>query len=885
MISILLMIFSVVIADALIDINTASLEELKQLPISSEKAEDIYDYRYYVKYFESVYELREIPGFTQTDLNLLKPLIMVSHKKETDHYALRRQQTSYLIERLGSNEGFQEGLSDIWEDYLITPRNINQLQFSDVLNMPNTSPLDAAAVLNRVTMGDSISSYRDLRQTEGISYYGASNLRHYVFYGEDDVEKKLFFNYRFKYEDNPYEESAEEMFKESMINLHLIEGSGLDPNSETPRIKEQSFWGYFSMEDYSPSVMNKVRMRYGNSWGAGFMQFNRKGEKPLLFLDDEDNDDFLKDLKYFANYERQLFGDDHLNVVVGNFRATFGEGLVMENTDFYNSRKTGYGFSKRITGITEDLSRTQEYALLGAAVEWKNKKFNGALFFSNDDKDAVVYDSNNNGEIDDDDYLLSYITMSRRFDNEELEEAEAFFEDYEQTGYENPYDINIAPRKDAFNEQILGGHFEYSPIIGTHIGVTAYEAVYDREFVVDNSNDSLKYVLIKTLYEDGEPVAGGAADEKYRIMDSEIAALYSTKTSSYDNNYRRVIGFDWMTVLNNTSIQGEYAELTVDGNELKIGDDPKALIVSTYSQFENLYLITLYRDYDLDFDNPYSRGFSEHEKFEDTVLEKYAYSLNNPLISDLYANSAQAQAERGVYVEARYKFNKHLTINRSYIDIWERKADSRKSVRLQGELDYRPIYALSMRLKYKHQQNRYDDDADRGLSKTNETTVKFSANLSNFDRISIEYRYTKVWFPPYTYLTNDPETGTDTIAQAQSLLNADYICVDYTHNFNTNLKVQGSFIYWNGHGASHWDWEDMEIDFMGEKGNKFWFAIHSKISSNLYLTLKYKVKHFTSREYEWRAWWNDVGNPGDVNYLDRVEKTEHALRLNLDLRL
>lgn len=856
---ILLLVVAITVsaAEDLIDINTASLSELSELPISPEKVEEIYNYRFYIKFFESIYELKDVPGITQADLNLLKPLIMVSHYKETDTYAVRREQTSYLIERLGSNEGFQEGLSDIWEDYLITPRNLNSLTFSDVLNMPNTSPLDAAAVLNRVSYGDSITSYRDLRQTEGISYYGASNLRHYVYYSDAQSEKALFFNYTMKYEDNTYEEAAEDMYKESFIT----------PDQLT---KKQTLWGYFQMEDYSPSIMNKVRIRHGNTWGAGFLQFNRKGEEPLLIIPGEDNSNYLKDLKFFANYETEVFGDDHLNFIIGNFRATFGEGLVMENTDFYNSRKTGYGFSKRITGITEDLSRTRQYALRGAAVEWKNNSFNGALFFSLDEKDAIVYDSNENGEIDDDDYLFSYLTMTRRFSNEDLLAAETFYEDYGTNR-----EISIAPRRDAFEEQIIGGHLEYSPFIGTHLGLTAYEAVYDREFVVDNSGDSLKYLLITPEY----------AEEKYRIMDSEIAALYSTKTAAYDNNFRRVIGFDWRTVLNNTSIQGEYAELTVDGQEYKLGDDPKALILSTYSQFENLYLITLYRDYDLAFDNPYSRGFSEHEKFEDTVLEKYAYTLNNPLLADLYINSAQAQAERGVYIEARYRFNKHLTINRSYLDIWERKADSRKSVRFQGELDYRPIYALSMRLKYKHQQNRYEDDAERGLSKTNETTGRIIANLSNFDRISIEYRYSKVWFPPYTYLTNDPEVGGNTIAQAQTLLTGDYICVDYTHNFNENLKIQGSFIYWNGHGASHWDWEDMEIDFMGEKGNKFWFALHSKISSNLYLTLKYKIKRYTCREYEWRAWWNDVGDAGDANYLDRVERTDHALRLNLDLRL
>jgi len=42
---------------ARIDINIATLEELKELPITEEQAEDIYDYRYYVDYFRSIYQL------------------------------------------------------------------------------------------------------------------------------------------------------------------------------------------------------------------------------------------------------------------------------------------------------------------------------------------------------------------------------------------------------------------------------------------------------------------------------------------------------------------------------------------------------------------------------------------------------------------------------------------------------------------------------------------------------------------------------------------------------------------------------------------------------------------------------------------------------------
>ncbi len=877
-----LLFFSLLLSIEKIDLNTASLEDMKRLPITEEQAEDIYDFREYISFFKSIYQLREIDSIDQETLNAIKPHVIVSHYEDEDEYAVRRQQTYYLIQRLGSNEGFQEGISDTWEDYLITPQNINKMTFSDVLNMPNTSPLDAAAVLRRITMKDTISSYRDLRQSYGISYYGASNLRHYVYYKEknnsvsnnllaSDSGQKLFVDYQFKYNDAQYKEDIEEMYKDGMLTLYPA--GDTDEQSEGPRQKDQSYWGYFNMEESSPEIQNKLRIRYGNLIKAGLLLHSRQGE--LSSINSDSDDALMKDAKYYLSYQNEMMGNNKLNVVVGNYRATFGEGLVMENTDFYSARKTGYGFSKRITGVIGDLSRTQEYSLKGFAVEWKNNKYNATIFYSNDKKDAVVYDSNGNGEIDSDDNILGYITMSRRFDNDDLEDAENFFEDYTQEDYINIYDVSIAPRTDVLEEKIIGVHFDYTPIVGTHLGFTAYEAVYDREFVVPEA-DSLKYLLFKEEE---------AAEEKFKLIDSEISSLYSTKNSEYNRNFRRVLGFDWRTVLSNTSIQGEYAELTVDGEEYKIGDDPKALLISTYSQFENLYLITLYRDYDLDFDNPYSRGFSEHQRFDDTSLDKYSYSYNNTLLKDMYNNSAQAQAERGFYVETRYRISTQLTLNRAYVDMWERKADGRKSIRFQGELMYSPIFNLRFYVKHKYLINRYDDDADRGVSESDETTGRIVANLSNYDRISLEYRYSRTWFPPYTYLTNDPDPdGEDNLATANSLLHGDYICVDYTHNFNENLKVRGAFMFWDGHGASHWDWEDMEIDFMGEKGNKFWFSINDRISNNLYITLKYKVKHYRTREYEWRAWWNEPVDSDEVGYLQRVERTDHAIRLQIDYK-
>ncbi|MCF7792429.1 MAG: helix-hairpin-helix domain-containing protein [Candidatus Cloacimonetes bacterium] len=843
---------------AMLDLNTASLEELRSLPISEKQAQDIHNYRFYIDYFKSIYDLRAIESIDQKTMNKLKPLVSVSHYQSDDEAAIRRDEIYYLIERLGSNEGLQEGISDVWEDYLMTPRNINKMPFSDIFNLPNTSAIDVAAILKRRANGDTLSNYRDLRFSPGISYYGARNIRYYVYYEEPPIQNRVFVDYQFKYNDMPYADELKEMYQESMIRF----------DSATPTQKNQSYWGFFNLENNRSSVMNKLRIRYMNEWKAGILTNSPKGNENF-FLDD--NQTLGDDAKYYVGYEKEInwMGRNFLKIYAGNFRATFGEGLVMENTDTFSPRQTGYGFNKRIIGVIGDLSRTQQYSLRGAAIDWKRNNMNAVLFLSNDKKDAIIYDSNNNGILDKDDYALSYIIRTNNFSNDELEDAETYFNDY----VGNLNEVTIAPRKDAVEENLIGGHLEYSPFIGTHIGVTGYEATYNRDFVVPDSLEELQDILI---YDDE------TASEKWKITDAEITNLYSTKTDKYDRNYRRVLGFDWRTTLNNTSIQGEYAEMEKNGELFKIGDDPKAIILSSYTQFENLYFLTMFRHYDLEFDNPYQRSFSESQRYDDTVFEKLTYGLRNTLLTDMYINSVQPSAERGFYFETRYQFHRMFTITKAYLDVWERLSDARQGIRFQGTLEFKPIHQMRFRVRHKVQIKRDDEIQDRGKSQANETELFLRTYLSNFDQIQIGIIYAKVLQPPYLSILSDPAfASAPDMAQAITNSDGEMIYVDYRHNFNDNLKIQGSFAFWKAYGASFWDFEDVELDFdQSDRGFKYWFTFHSRISNNLFLSFKYKYKQFMTRALEFRL-YNEIPPDGEW-YFDRVENKIHTIRLQLD---
>ena len=901
---------------AKVDLNTASLAELMQLPITEKQARDIYEYREFVKIFDNIYELKQIPSIDQETLDRLKQLAVVSIYVETDEAAVRREEIRDLMERVDSNEGASEGMADVWEDYLMTPQNVNKMLFDDLMSFPNVSGIDAVAVLKRIAQGDTIADTRDLRNSTGLSYYGYTNLRSYVYYKEPPVKNRIMCDASLLYYTRYFEEGQYDMLHESFLRNDY--GT---TNVIVPHLKTNSYWGYFGLDELDPDLMLKLRMRYGNNYKLGFMNYKAKGEEDLLNTQAED---ILTDSKWYAGYENNNMPglyNSRLKVYAGNYRATFGEGLVMENTDYYSARKTGFGFSKRILGITPDLSRTQEYSLRGGAVEYNTPLFGVTAFVSVDDKDALTYVDKYGNAVMRDEYgndiytdrdtlsvnyghqyyvdangqpvynyengnavqgdktkVFSLINPTLRYDDDTMLEAEQYFNSEISAGmpYAMNY-INLAARKDIVQEKLWGTHLQVNPFLGTKLGFTTYTAIYDdAHFVVPGYNNLLPTVLRDSYY----------YSKLVKNMNAEISNLYSTQTDKYTRDYRRVIGFDGQTVIGNTSLQGEYAELSVDGEDLKLGDDPKAYIVSAHTQFENLYFITLYRNYDVDFDNPYSNSFSEHERFEDTILEKNVYALTNPTIADLYLNSNQSQPERGVYFETRYKFNRYFTIGRSYLDLWERLTDGRRSARFQSELEFRPLYQLAMRLRYKNQVNRYDDDAERGVSKTNEYTLAFRTFLSNRDFFELEYRYNTVWSPPYTSLTYPAVEGENSMAAAQTLMIGDYIAVNYTHYFNKSLKMQGSFLYWFGHGISHWDWEDMEIDFMGEKGSKAWVAFTSRISQNMYLNLKFKNKTYQDKEINIRN-YNISDDPtllDDPVYFQRVEHSENTIRLSIDYR-
>jgi hypothetical protein len=235
------------------------------------------------------------------------------------------------------------------------------------------------------------------------------------------------------------------------------------------------------------------------------------------------------------------------------------------------------------------------------------------------------------------------------------------------------------------------------------------------------------------------------------------------------------------------------------------------------------------RRYGLDFFNPYARSFSEQSKFDDTVVEK-DYRLLDPFYSDLQ-DLPVPKAEDGHYFETRYQITRSLTITRAYIDVWRNLAYNLDNVRIQGELEYRPVFPLRFRIKQKWQVKQLPKAVLATTSRTQETTLRIFALVAG-DYLSLEARYGRVGLTP-----NEQYNG-------NLLMEGNYLDAAWEHNFSDFFSVVGGVAIWDATSMSQWIFEDAGIDFLYGEGKKYYITFKDRLSENV--SLRFKIRRKSS---------------------------------------
>ena len=146
--------------------------------------------------------------------------------------------------------------------------------------------------------------------------------------------------------------------------------------------------------DERPETMSKLFLTYNacaheNTNDPCLVEQIKIGALRYNYLGDS-NDIYSK--KAFISYE-----DLNYKFIIGNFNASFGQGIIFSSGDSYRPRMTGYGFSKRQNGITYDLTRSHQFVLSGIATQFTTASgFDVSLFYSdgslinNNKRDAII---------------------------------------------------------------------------------------------------------------------------------------------------------------------------------------------------------------------------------------------------------------------------------------------------------------------------------------------------------------------------------------------------------------------------------------------------------------------------------------------------------------
>ena len=756
-----------------IAINSASFEEIRSLPLTDSQSESLYEFVLYHGPIENIYDLNKVDALGLEDIQNLKELVNFNIQYESNVIGSRLSDRYRKVENWTSEEGANEGLVEVWLDRLAEPKNINSATWNDLMALQNVSPVDAVAVMKRIDEGE-ITYPKALRGAIVLSYWGYRNMVDFFTYENHDSTDSFHLWYNTTYKTLPSTTSFdEEVGSVEQINNH------------------------------HGDLHHKLVGTFGKHWKLSLATHRQLGEKGY---DIKLGDMKIPSLKWSLTYrDLKLWGLNFERIILGNFSATIGQGIVFENTDFFSPRRSGYSWSRRVHGVFPDISRTRQYAMKGIAFQSGTNNLDFVGFLSRHKRDAVL---------NQDESFATFITLYPR-------------SNYGLADENVGIDYNFL---DVVEEITYGGSMRIIAKPGTFIGLSAYESLYDRPLTPDIS---------KTVIADANE--GKFLTSIGNTADTEIAAMYSSYADSplWDKakSFRRVFGVDFSTVIRNIALQGEYGVLDKNGNSGIEKSDPNAFVLSGYAQFNNYSILVVYRDYDLEFDNPYQRSFSNYQRYKGTIFEDTFY-LEDPIYGFLYSGQAQPQSEKGLYVNSRYQPHRALVISGDF-DTWTRAADQARYFRTVMRLQYRPVFNVRFNIRHKWQKRGSMSSLDPSAFYSQETIIRSQIRLSAYDQLELMWVRSWVDFTSRRRLTLDLTSGGEDPSLVGSAgTGSEAVGFKITHNFNKRIKLMSQVMLYNGF---IWNFEDTDFRVFDSNSDaiRFWVSLFSRINDRWAVRLKW----------------------------------------------
>ena len=778
-----------------------------------------------------------------------KDSIFYSNQDQSDVNFLT---SSYKLERWFSSEGNSEGLSDTWLDKYFEPRNINLMNYDDIMSLPNITPLDANAIIKQKDKG-LIDGTFQLKNSPGISYYGYKNIIDFV-----DFKNKAKDQFHFRFS--------------SLIRTI--------PITTNPDSDGQGVESYYSDK---PEQFYRLTSSYLLSSNQAYVKGGMIYKQNMGQTNNIYTNKIFLELAYLPIFNTG-FKLDHF--ILGNYTASFGQGVVIETTDYFSPRRTGYGYSKRNDGLKTDLTRSSQYVLNGLAAQFSNENLRLSYFVSQSPRDAIINQ--------DKESFTSLIVMQPRL---------SWGINGDTTKIYSNLVSSVMERTVGWNVRFGKG--------GNYIGLTSYRSLYDKYIIPKpietilggDDDDNPEYDV-----SDFDDYSGDAFYLQYitNSADPEIEAMYHNSGSNIKSywdeakSFRKVIGIDFSTIFKNIVFQGEIAEMPkhtclgvsntdaknksfgsliseqvdcISDSVFSFGDDPSAMVLNAYTQFDNINFLILYRNYDLEFDNPYQRSFSNYQRYKTSIFED-TYWLEDPIYGFLYSGNPQPQSEEGIFFSSRYQVHRSIVL-RYELDTWNRKADNTKYFRTVYNFEWRPVFNYRIYIRQKFSGRGQYNVFHPSPFDSRETRIRFLLRLSNYDSLELLYSRGYTTFSPRPRLTDNPISSDMLIGDigAPSVT----LGFSFTHNMDSNLSLKGGTVFIKGFV---WYIEDTDFRiFDSEKGSMHnWISVRYRPMPNLSVYMKcaftnsFENTTITEAQTESGSW---ISNP-----VINENKTDYRIQVN-----
>ncbi len=491
---------------------------------------------------------------------------------------------------------------------------------------------------------------------------------------------------------------------------------------------------------------------------------------------------------------------------LGNYRVIWGEGLMVDNADEYRAR-----IFSRSPGIYGDLTDNYNYQFRGAAGSFylsppgTGIDIKPSFFYSATTRDAILNPDNTIWRI------MPRSSYSFRWQRDQLE------------------------------EQVIGTNIRFSPLQksfpGAYIAFEGMSLNYPDRII----NPDPRWIDIP--------------------LDKYDPWFYPEITQLSYSARRLYYGVEFLLPLKPVFFAGEIVRQKDTLNNLC-----SVYLVKARVQYDYFFLNLLYRHYDIGYDNPFNRGFSEYRRFEDTPFEK-PYALINPEYITIY-DDPTPKPEQGIFLETRYQLTRNIVLSRAYLDLFENLSFGLFNTRGYFEIEFQPVFPVRFRYSEKIIRKYLPRATTSIPSNTIESSIRIFFYLSNYDALRVELRKGNVSFPAVAGEDMDLEGG--------------FLGFSFEHNFTTNFLLEGGIALWTTDGMSQWIFEDVGIDFLSGKGVKYYLVSSQKIA-NLSLRTKFRYKlteieHFGLYNNP-EIYYPDM--PGKV--VDDFINTENTIKISLQI--